>query len=78
MFCSVECSSYPCTRLKNLDKRYRTRYGMSMIENLNMIHTAGIHKIIRNERLKWSCKECGDMLSVHRPACPGCGNIRMN
>ena len=32
-FC-YECAEYPCRRLKALDKRYRTKYGMSMIENL--------------------------------------------
>jgi hypothetical protein len=77
-YCSEKCSSYPCTRLKNLDKRYKTKYGMSMIENLNMIHRAGIREFIRNEKLKWICPECGHMLCVHRPACPACGNIRMN
>lgn len=77
-FCSVDCSSYPCARLRNLDKRYRTRYGMSMIENLNMIHKEGIRKFIRNEKLKWICPECGHMLCVHRPACLTCGYIRAN
>ena len=32
-----ECSKYPCARLKQLDKRYRTNYGMSMLDNLNKI-----------------------------------------
>ena len=77
-YCSEECSSYPCTRLKNLDKRYGTKYGMSMIENLNLIHSAGIRKFIQSEKLKWTCPECGDMLCVHRPACPGCGFLRSN
>jgi hypothetical protein len=26
------CDSFPCSRLKDLDKRYRTKYGMSMID----------------------------------------------
>ena len=32
-FC-YECERFPCERLKRLDKRYSTKYGMSMIENL--------------------------------------------
>lgn len=32
-FC-FECAVYPCKRLKALDKRYRTKYHMSMLENL--------------------------------------------
>ena len=35
-FCFL-CEQYPCKRLKGLDKRYRTKYHMSMIENLNYI-----------------------------------------
>ena len=72
-YCSENCSSYPCTRLKNLDKRYRTKYGMSMIENLNMLHDIGIRKFILNEKIKWICPECGDMICVHRPTCLSCG-----
>lgn len=72
-YCSESCNSYPCTRLRNLDKRYRTRYGMSMIENLNMIQDVGIRKFIQNEKLKWTCPECGDLICVHRPTCLSCG-----
>jgi hypothetical protein len=36
IFC-FECTSFPCDRLKTIDKRYRARYRMSMIENLNLI-----------------------------------------
>jgi len=32
-----ECDIIPCKRLKVLDKRYRTKYHMSMIENLTLI-----------------------------------------
>src|SRR5512136_342611 len=31
------CESFPCARLKQLDKRYRNKYGMSMIDNLENI-----------------------------------------
>ena len=31
------CNSYPCSRLRYLDKRYKTKYSMSMIDNLNSI-----------------------------------------
>ena len=35
-FC-FECEKLPCARLKQLDKRYRTKYSMSMLENLECI-----------------------------------------
>lgn len=72
-YCSDSCGSFPCAGLRQLDKRYRSKYGMSMIENLNIIHEAGIRQFIRNEKLKWICPECGEMLCVHKPTCLSCG-----
>lgn len=75
-YCSDKCDSYPCTRLKQLDKRYRTKYGMSMIDNLNMINEFGIRHFIDTEKEKWICPECGDIICVHKPGCPGCGKLK--
>jgi hypothetical protein len=72
-YCSNNCGRFPCARLKQLDKRYRTRYGMSMIDNLKMINGFGIRHFIRNEKEKWLCPECGEMICVHRPVCLSCG-----
>ena len=73
-YCSDNCDCYPCARLKQLDKRYRTRYGMSMINNLKMINELGIRHFIQNEKEKWICPKCGEMICVHRPTCLSCGH----
>jgi len=70
-FC-FDCKKYPCTRLKNLDKRYRTNYGMSMIENLIYINNHGLEEFLKNEEDKWKCWVCGAGLSVHRDFCLNC------
>jgi hypothetical protein len=75
-FCSDSCARFPCARLKQLDKRYRTKYGMSMIDNLKMINELGIRHFIRIEKVKWICSECGEMICVHRPLCLSCGHKR--
>ena len=72
-YCSDSCVSFPCDRLKQLDKRYRTKYGMSMIDNLKMINEFGIRHLIRNEKVKWIYPECSEMICVHRPTCISCG-----
>jgi len=72
-YCSDRCPKFPCTRLKQLNKRYRTKYGMSMIGNLQMIKEFGIRHFIRNEKEKWICPECGGVICVHRPTCLSCG-----
>lgn len=72
-YCSEGCDSYPCARLKHLDKRYRTKYGMSMIDNLKVINERGVRHFVQSEKGKWICPECGEMICVHKPACLSCG-----
>jgi hypothetical protein len=67
------CGNFPCARLKQLDKRYRTNYGMSMIENLNKIKETGIVEFLNVENQKWVCGQCGEVLCVHRDTCLNCG-----
>lgn len=75
-FCSNKCEKFPCKRLKNLDKRYKTRYKMSMLENLENIEKLGINKFVKSEQKKWECSNCGDLLCVHRDSCLNCGEKR--
>lgn len=76
LFCSDRCDKFPCLRLKNLDKRYRTKYGMSMLENLKNIDTFGISKFVKSEQKRWKCTKCGELLCVHRDHCLKCGEKR--
>ena len=39
--------------MERLDDRYRTKYGMSTIDNLRMIEKYGIRKFIETEKNKW-------------------------
>ncbi len=71
-FC-FQCEKFPCARLKQLDKRYRTRYGMSMIENLENIRRFGLRKFVANEKVRWACPDCGGTICVHRGYCYSCG-----
>ncbi|MBZ5499786.1 MAG: DUF3795 domain-containing protein [Acidobacteriia bacterium] len=51
-FC-CHCPEFPCDRLRHLDHRYRTKYGMSQIENLERIWDKGIRKFLEAERKRW-------------------------
>ena len=68
-----ECTKFPCTRIKNLDKRYISKYGESPILNLEKIKESGIRFFIKNEKEKWKCDNCGNLLCVHREVCLACG-----
>ena len=71
-FC-FECEKFPCNTVKRLDKRYRTRYNMSPIENLEFIRDLGIKQFMKNEGTKWSCPNCGGVICVHKGRCFRCG-----
>lgn len=71
-----ECIKYPCARLMQLDKRYRTKYGLSMINNLNYLKKNGLENFILVEKHRWKCKNCGATLCVHRNFCLVCNSDR--
>jgi hypothetical protein len=70
-FC-YECPEYPCRRLKQLDKRYRSKYRMSMIENLDFIQEHGIRKFLKKEQEQWQCPSCGGTITCHGGLCFKC------
>ncbi|RPH31047.1 MAG: DUF3795 domain-containing protein [Bacteroidales bacterium] len=73
-FC-YDCEKYPCSRIKQLDKRYRTKYKMSIIDNLLLIKESGLSNFIQLDKIKWSCKNCGGTICVHRGYCLDCDNM---
>lgn len=52
MFCD-SCEEFPCDRLKRMDNRYRTRYGMSEIQNLQNIRENGMDEFLQEESKRW-------------------------
>lgn len=71
-FC-FECSSFPCVIIKRLDKSYRQRYQVSLIENSIRIKTVGVKQFVVEEKQKWTCSQCGGVISLHDRVCSECG-----
>jgi hypothetical protein len=71
-FC-YDCEDFPCRGLRTLDKRYRTFYHMSMIENLEFIQKHGIGVFLEKEAARWRCPECGEVICCHNGLCYNCG-----
>ena len=71
-----ECGNFPCEVLNHLDTRYRTKYHMSMIENLEQIKNYGIRKFIKDEVKRWTCTKCNGTICVHKGYCMKCGEKR--
>lgn len=61
-----------CRRLKDLDKRYRMKYHMSMIENLVFLRENGMDAFLTQQKKRFTCPSCGEIVCVHRNECPLC------
>lgn len=67
-----ECSSYPCRQIKLLEKSYNTRYHASLIENSRIVHKQGLTEFLDKQREKYTCPECGGIISIHDGECSEC------
>jgi len=72
----TKCSKLPCKRMKQLDKRYTTNYNMSMLENLKFIKDKGMDAFLEKEKKKWTCPECGGIVTCHGGICLDCGFVK--
>jgi hypothetical protein len=73
-FC-FECENIPCKALKHIDERYKTKYGMSFLENLQTIKKQGTKKFLLLEQKKWRCHKCNGTICVHNGKCYDCEHI---
>jgi hypothetical protein len=75
-----ECGAFPCSRLKALDKRYRSKYHMSMVQNFRFIKEHGMERFLKKEEAKWHCPECGGVICCHNGLCLNCSldKLRQN
>jgi len=70
-----QCDTAPCKNFAHLDKRYRERYSMSMVENLKTINAKGMDGFLAEQTQKYRCPSCGGVVSVHDKKCYTCGYI---
>jgi len=70
-FCG-RCPGFPCEPLSKMNRRYRAKYAMSMIENLLRLEAVGLEGFLKGERIKWACPGCGSTLCVHKDRCLAC------
>jgi hypothetical protein len=67
-----ECNNFPCETLETLDKRYREKYGLSLIDNLKYIQKNGIEEFLKYDQERWKCTACGGIICVHNNQCYDC------
>ncbi len=62
----------PCTRLKQLNKRYREKYNTNLSQNLVHIRDKGISDFISSQMVQWTCPHCGGLKCMHSGKCLKC------
>ncbi len=65
-FC-YECDKYPCKRMKDLNKRYVTRYDYNTFKTLESIKKDGTKKTFEKIMKKYSCPK--GTICVHDKEC---------
>ena len=67
-----ECSQFPCALLLPMDKRYWTRYGVSLLENSRTAKEQGLQAFFQAQRARFTCPDCGGVISLHDAQCSEC------
>ncbi|MGI6152821.1 MAG: DUF3795 domain-containing protein [Christensenellaceae bacterium] len=67
-----ECSRFPCSRIKSLNKRYIENYGIDLIQNGRSAQ-AGMDAFLQEQRKRFTCPHCGGAVGQHKKLCSECG-----
>ena len=73
-----ECNDFPCKVLKNMEKSYTKRYATSLLGNSKIVKEKGIKHFESNEKVKWTCKKCNGVISLHDGVCSECEDKHEN
>lgn len=68
-----ECGGFPCKLIKNLEKSYKKRYHVSLVENSLAVRELGLGTFMERDRRRWTCVKCGGAFSLHDGICSECG-----
>jgi ribosomal protein S27AE len=44
-----------------------------VLDNLREIRERGVAEFVEQEKVRWRCPQCGNILSMHRDRCLHCG-----
>ena len=67
-----QCNDFPCKQLQKLDSKYRERFNMSMIDNLEYIKENGMENFLKKQEEKYRCLKCNGVICVHKGICFNC------
>ena len=66
------CADFPCPTIKRMDKSYRARYQVSLIDYGRAIKVDGMEAFLAAQVAQWTCPHCGGAISLHDRVCSDC------
>lgn len=69
-----ECEKIPCERLTSINNRYKSKYKVNFLDNLNRMKEIGVDQWLEEQKLLYTCPECGGEICVHDAECFDCGH----
>ena len=67
-----ECDFFACKLIKNLEKSYHQRYGVSLVENSLFVKERSLAAFMEQQLQRYTCPSCGGVISIHDRACSVC------
>jgi hypothetical protein len=59
--------------IKRLDRSYRQRYAVSLVDDALRRQALGVEAYLLEEKTRWCCALCGGVVSLHDRVCSQCG-----
>ncbi|MFX1388950.1 MAG: DUF3795 domain-containing protein [Promethearchaeota archaeon] len=75
-FCN-DCSLFPCEKIKIFEKMNLKHHNVA-IRYFNTIKEAGVQEWLKQQKERWSCKNCGNSFSWYEENCTFCGSNLFN
>lgn len=66
------CGSFPCARIKSLNKRYVQNYGVDLVQN-GLAAQTDMTVFLLAQRAQFTCLQCGGIVDQHHRRCSECG-----
>lgn len=67
-----QCSSFPCSKIKDLNKRYTQNYNVDLIQN-GLDAKNDIQAFLLFQKERFTCQSCGGVIDQHHKKCSDCG-----
>ena len=68
-----ECHSFPCSRIKSLNKRYKQNYGVDLVQN-GLNARQDMNAFLQAQQEQFTCNFCGGIIDQHHQRCSECGS----